>query len=416
MSATRRRYDVIVSGGGTAGHVSPALAIARALVDAGHEPGGIHFVGSTRGMEGRLVPAAGFSVTLLPGRGLERRPSLRNLVTAAELAVALVRAVALVAWHRPAVVVAVAGYASVPCSLAARLLAIPVVVVNIDSVPGVANRLVARFAVASAVALPGTGLPRTVVTGAPVRPEILAVDRSPAGRRAAREALGIDDGRFVVVVTGGSLGARTLNDAAVGLAFALRDDGRFTVYHVCGTRNAEVVGEAVRALGITPSPAAASALDYRLVAYEDDMATVLAACDLLVARAGASTVAEVTVVGVPAMLVPLPGAPSDHQRHNAQSLAGRGAALVLDDARCTAERLVSIVERLAGDPAELAALETSARALGRRDAARRIAALADDAAARRAIATGDDADGGGDADGDGGGGGGLEPRREEGRA
>ena len=388
MSATRRHYDVIVSGGGTAGHVSPAIAIARALVDAGHEPAAIHFVGSARGMEGRLVPAAGFSVTLLPGRGLERRLSVRNLVTAAELAVALLRAVVLVARHRPAVVVAVAGYASVPCSLAARLLGIPVVVVNIDSVPGIANRLVARIAVASAVALPGTDLPRAVVTGAPVRPEVLAIDRSRAGRTGARRALGIDDGRFVVVVTGGSLGARTLNDAAAGLALALRDDGRFTLYHVCGTRNADTVDRQVRALGMTPAPTGTSALDYRLVAYEDEMATVLAACDLLVARAGASTVAEITVAGVPAVLVPLPGAPSDHQRHNAQSLASCGAALVVDDACCTPDRLASIVLRLAGDPAALEAMEASARALGHRDAAARIAALVDDAAAGRAIAAG----------------------------
>ncbi len=383
-----RHYDVIVSGGGTAGHVSPSLAVARALVDAGHEPAAVHFVGSRRGMEGRLVPQAGFEVTLLPGRGIERRVSLRNLVTVAGLGVALLRATVIVARHRPAVVVAVAGYASVPCALAAWLLRVPVVVVNIDAVPGVANRLVARFAVASAVALPGTGLARAVVTGAPVRPEILAVDRDPGGRAAARAALGIGDGRLVVVVTGGSLGARTLNDAAVGLTSLFRDRGDVTVYHVCGTRNYEMLDARMRGAGVGVRSAAPGALDYRLVAYEDEMATVLAACDLLVARAGASTVAEVTVAGVPSVLVPLPGAPSDHQRHNAERLAGFGAAIVLDDAQCTPDRLAAIVDELGSDPAKLAAMGTAARSLGRRDAGARIAALVDDVAARRRPAGG----------------------------
>ncbi|MCU1493494.1 MAG: murG [Acidimicrobiaceae bacterium] len=373
-----RRYDVVVSGGGTAGHVAPALAVAEALVDAGHERSAIHFVGSSRGMEARLVPEAGFEVSLLPGRGIKRRLTLENALAVAELATATLRAFALLARRRPSVVVAVAGYASVPCALAARPLGIPVVVVNIDAVPGAANRLVGRFAAASAVALPGTPLPRAVVTGAPVRPEVLAIDRSDSGRAAARAKLGIDPDRFLVLVTGGSLGARSLNEAALGVARLLSLRRDLAIYHVAGARDHDAMAARLAELALS----AERGLDYRLVGYEPAMAEVLAACDLVVARAGASTVAELTVVGLAAVLVPLPGAPSDHQRRNAELLEERGAATVLDDAMCTPERLVELITSLAADPARVAAMAAAAANLGRRDAAARVADLVEEVAAR----------------------------------
>ncbi len=320
MTSARARRGVVVTGGGTAGHVLPALTVARALVDAGHPIGSVHFVGSRRGMEGRLVPEAGFSVTVLPGRGVERALTLRSALALAALAIASVRAVLLLARLRPSVVVAVAGYASVPASLAAALLRVPIVVVNIDSVPGAANRLVGRFAAACAVAWPGTSLPRAIVTGPPVRPEVLAADRSPAGRAAARATLGVAPDRVLVVVTGGSLGARSLNDAALALASGLAERGRIALYHVTGARDHERVVEAARAI----PGGEGSGPDYRVVGYEDAMSTVLAAADLVVARAGASTLAEICAVGVASVLVPLPGAPSDHQRRNAEVLEKAG--------------------------------------------------------------------------------------------
>ncbi len=377
----RERPGIVVTGGGTAGHVLPALSIAHALLDLGYDREDVHFVGARRGMEAELVPAAGFAITLLSGRGIARRLTLDNLTAAAGLVRGFATAARLLARLRPGVVVTVGGFAGVPASLAAVIWRIPVVVVNLDAVPGAANRLVGRFAALSAVAFAGTPLPRAVVTGAPVRPEVLAASRSVAGRLAARAELGLDEHAFVVAVTGGSLGARRLNLAAPALAARLSTgvgvgapsaggagQPGTVVYHVSGERD----HEAARTAG-----AGLDSSTYRLVAYERRLPVLLAACDLLVARAGASTVAEVTVLGVPSVLVPLPGAPSDHQRRNAETLARVGAALVVDDAGCDGERLAGIVEDLRSDPARLTAMGEAAASLGRPDAAAAVARLVD---------------------------------------
>jgi undecaprenyldiphospho-muramoylpentapeptide beta-N-acetylglucosaminyltransferase len=353
--------DVVITGGGTAGHVLPALAVAGALLEAGHERGRIRFIGSRRGMEAQLVPQAGFAVALLPGRGIVRRPSLANLGAVAGLAVALVEAVALLARWRPGALVMVGGYAGAPATFAAIALGVPVVVVNVDAVPGAANRLAGRFARVCAIALPGTELPRAVLTGVPVRAEVLAA-RSGAGRAAARGALELADDAVVVAVAGGSLGARRLNDAALGLAAKLP---ALTVYHVTGRRDHDRVVAAASGLG--PG--------YRAVAYEERMPDLLVACDLFVSRAGASTVAEVCSLGVASILVPLPGAPADHQRRNAEVLAAAGAAVLLDDAACTPEGLAAEVEVLLADRSRLAGMAVAAASLGRPDAAARVADL-----------------------------------------
>ena len=157
--------------------MQPAIAIARGLVDRGHPAASIELVGSERGIEARLVPAAGFALTLLPGRGIERKLSVQNLRSLWGLVRALGQAWRLVGRKRPRVVVSVGGYASVPCALAAAVRRIPIVVAEQNAAPGAANRLVSRFAKACAVSFPDTPLPRAVVTGNPVRPEVLAIDR-----------------------------------------------------------------------------------------------------------------------------------------------------------------------------------------------------------------------------------------------
>jgi UDP-N-acetylglucosamine--N-acetylmuramyl-(pentapeptide) pyrophosphoryl-undecaprenol N-acetylglucosamine transferase len=364
----------IVTGGGTAGHVAPALSVAEALVARGHDPSTIHFVGSARGMEGTLVPEAGFAVTLLPGRGIIRRltpDSLwANAVALAGLSLAFVRALGIVARSRPRVVVSVGGYASVPCTLAAALLRVPIVVVSYDAVPGAASRLAGRVASASAVAFDGSDLPRAVVTGTPVRPEVLAASRSPEGQARARSELGLPAGRRVVAVTSGSLGARRVNDAALGLAERWSGRSDLILYHAVGKRDFADISRAAPSLD-------GSGLDYRAVAYEPHLPALLAACTIAVARAGASTVAELTVVGAPSVLVPLPGAPSDHQRLNAAKLADAGAAVILEDAECNADRLQAILDELLADEDRLERMSGAALSLGRRDAAEQIAALVD---------------------------------------
>ena len=363
----------IIAGGGTGGHVTPAIAIARALVARGHPADTIHFVGSRRGIEARMVPDAGFAVTLLPGRGIQRRLALDNLGAVVGLLVALVRAFVLVARRRPRVIVSVGGYASAPCSIAAVLLRVPLVLAEQNAVPGAAHRLVARFARAAAVTFEGTPLPRAVVTGNPVRPEILAVDRE-RGRHAARAELGLPADRQVLLTIGGSLGARHINVAVLGAVrrWATRRD--LAVRQVVGRRDWELVdGDRPRL--------PADGLVWHPVPFEDRVDLALAATDLVVCRAGASTVAEVTAVGVPAVFVPFPGAAEDHQTANARAVVDAGGGVLLPDAECTAERLAAEVEALLADPGRLALMGKAAHALARPDAAERVATLVEGAAA-----------------------------------
>ena len=354
----------LLAGGGTAGHTVPAIAVGRALVAAGVEPTSILFVGSRRGSEGRLVPEAGFAIELLPGRGIQRRLTPANVGAVLGLAAAFLRALGLVLRSRPRAVLSVGGYAGVPVALAAAALRRRLVVAEANAVPGAANRVAARFARAAAVSFPGTPLPRAVLTGNPVRPEVLAIDRSPAGRAAARAALGLPEERVVIGVSGGSLGARRLNEAVRDLAERWSDRTDVAIHHAVGRRDWPSFA--------APPP---GGLHYRPVEYEDRMDLVLTAADLWVGRAGGSTCAELGVAGVPSILVPLPGAPGDHQTANARAMADAGAAVVLADADCTGPRLAEVVGPLITDAGQRQAMASSARSTGHPDAAERVAAL-----------------------------------------
>jgi undecaprenyldiphospho-muramoylpentapeptide beta-N-acetylglucosaminyltransferase len=354
----------------------PALAVARALVRRGHPPTDIHFVGSRRGLEARLVPDAGFGVTLLPGRGIERRVSWAAISAAAGLAVATARAVVLLGRRRPAAVLSVGGYAAAPCALAALALRIPLVVAEANAVPGATNRLAARWARASATAFAGTDLPRAVVTGTPVRDEVLAVSRAPECRAAARRRLGLPDGRRVVAVTGGSLGARRVNEAVLDLASRWTGRADIAIHHAVGRRDWPALAHR---LPVAPD----QPLSYRAVEYEEGVPALLSAADVWVGRAGGTTMAELTAVGVPSVLVPLPIAPHDHQAVGARQLEAAGGCVVLSDGECTGERLAAELDRLLDDAPALESMGAAAAAAGHRDAGDRIAALVEEAAAGR---------------------------------
>jgi undecaprenyldiphospho-muramoylpentapeptide beta-N-acetylglucosaminyltransferase len=367
----------MISGGGTAGHVVPGLAVAAALVERGHDPTTIHYVGSERGVERTMVPAAGFALTLLPGRGIQRRLTVDNLGATLGLVRAMVRAVQLVRRDRPRVLLALGGYASVPAALGAALFRVPIVVAEQNAVPGAANRLVARFAKASAVSFAGTALPRAVVTGNPVRNEVRTVDAD--ARSAARRALGMgDDERVLVVAFGGSLGARRINDAVVALAESWEARSDITLRHVVGERDWDFyaprlaeIDERRRAREDAGRPA----LQYDAVRYEHDMPTVYAAADLVLCRAGASTVAELAVVGLPSVLIPLPGAPGDHQTANARAMVAAGGARLLPDSETTSASVGAVLDELVVDRAARASMARGARTLARPDAAARVADL-----------------------------------------
>lgn len=373
----------IVAGGGTAGHVLPGLAVARELVRRGRDASSILFVGAERGIESRLVPEAGFEVELLPGRGIERRLSVQNVVALWGLTTALWRAVRLVHRRRPAVVLALGGFASAACALAALLWRVPLVVAEQNARAGAANRLVARLARACAVPFDETDLPKAVVTGNPVRDEVLAVaaDRDVL---AARSELGLPEDRTVVVVFAGSLGSRRINESVYGAVgrWAHRDD--LAIHHVIGTRDWEdrpaVARDLDEARDGPDGPAVG--LVYQPIRYQDRMDLVLGAADLAVCRAGGTTVAELAVVGVPAVLVPLPIATRDHQTANAGPLVRSGAAVLIPDGELDVDRLVAEVEALVGDPSRLAEMAVAARGLGRPDAAGAVADLVESTARR----------------------------------
>jgi UDP-N-acetylglucosamine--N-acetylmuramyl-(pentapeptide) pyrophosphoryl-undecaprenol N-acetylglucosamine transferase len=356
----------LVVGGGTAGHVVPALAVARELVSRGHDASDIRFVGSRRGMEARMVPEAGFEIDLLPGRGLnERKLNLSNLASAAALAGAGAKALSLVARHRPAVVFGVGGYASMAPSVAAGILRRPLVLHEQNARPGAANRLAARFASACAVSLPGTRLPKAVHTGNPLSTAFVGIVRSDETRAAARARLAIPEGATVLAAWGGSLGARSVNLAVKHMVENWDGQPGLFVHHVIGRRDFPTWQDPQTGVGI----------EYRSVEYEDSMADVMLAADFAVCRAGGSNVAELAATGLPALLVPLPIATEDHQTANARSLVDAGGALLVPDHELDGERLAAVAVPLLGDRSRLEAMSAAVSGLARPDAASRVADL-----------------------------------------
>lgn len=349
---TRGSTFAVVTGGGTSGHVLPALAVAEGLVARGHEPEAIHYVGAVRGIETRLLPETPFPHTFFDVVGFQRSLSRRNLGFVPKTWRARRAAIHLLGDLAPKVVVSVGGYASMPAVFAARALDIPVVVVSFDLLPGRASRLAARRAVACAVAFPDSPLPRATLTGAPVRQAILDVDRDD-DRTAARAALGIPDDRFLVAVMGGSQGSGVLNTAIASLVARHRGDRGFAVRHVVGDR---FLGEAGPAIDGTDG------ILYQPIGYEPRMPSVYAAADLLVGRGGASTAHEVAVTGTPAVLVPWAASAEDHQTLNVRWLADRGAAVHLPESELGS--LGDVVERLRGDTSERSELGRRAHELG----------------------------------------------------
>ncbi len=356
----------VIAGGGTAGHVHPGLAVARALVARGHDAASILYVGSKRGIEEELVPPAGFDLVTLPGAGFPRRLSIEAIRAAWGLARGVVAGYRLLGRERPAVVLSLGGFAAVPCAVAARVRRIPVVIHEQNAVPGAANRLISRWSKAAAVSFDGTDLPGAVVTGNPVRPEVLAVDRSAIGPKA-KAAQGVAADQLFLLVTGGSLGALRINHAAIAAARKWSGRSDIVVHHVVGARDWELLAEDRAAIG--------GVLDYRAVEYEAQMDQMFAAADLVVSRSGASITAELAAVGVPSILVPLPDAPGDHQTANASALVKAGGATMVRDRDLDGDCLVRSVNELAAEPGRLEAMAVAARSVGRRDAASQVAEL-----------------------------------------
>lgn len=358
---------VVITGGGTGGHIFPMQAVAQQLRLFGLSSNELRYVGSRRGQEATLLRDDSIALTLLPGRGIRRSLSpsalLENVGAVAALATAVAIATYKIARWRPAVVVSLGGYASLGVGVAAVLWRRPLVLVDLDAVPGAAHRLLGRFATRRCTSFASND-PRAVVTGAPLRDAIVAIDRGEANQRRARTAASppIDQSRCVIVVMTGSLGALSVNRAVSDLARQWSDRGDITLVHVTGRRDYS------RVVADRPTT---TMLDYRIEEFAD-MTTWWTICDVAICRAGALTLAELTALGIASVLVPLPGAPGDHQTKNAQRVVDAHGALQLRDEDCSAVHLATLLERLLV-PATRAAMSACARTLGRRDSARAIA-------------------------------------------
>ena len=351
-AATTAEVFAVVTGGGTAGHVLPALAVADGLVARGHAPETIHYIGAQRGIETRLLPDTPFPHTFFDVVGFQRRLSKRNLGFLSKMWRARRAAIDLFRTLRPKVVVSVGGYASMPAVFAAGKLDIPVVVVSFDLLPGRASRLASKRAAACAVAFPDSPLPKATLTGAPVRQEVLDVDRQ-SDRAAAREALGLPEDRFVVAVMGGSQGSGALNEAIGTMLVDHRDDRLLAIRHAVGER---FLADAHARIEL------GDGLLYHPIGYESNMPAVYAACDLLVGRGGASTVHEVAATGTPAILVPWAESAEDHQTLNVTWLSDQGAAIHLREPQI--DQLDDVIERLRGDADERLGLGRAAYRMG----------------------------------------------------
>lgn len=361
---------VLFAAGGTAGHVFPAISVARALIrlDPEIEP---VFVGSPDRLEATLVPDAGFRFHALRAAALPRRLSPRLLTLPLTVRRAVTRAMAIAREERVVGVATFGGYVSYPVARAAYRLQLPLVIHEQNAVPGLANRMAARWADRVAVTVPSCALKfrepdRCAVTGNPVREDIAALDRD-ALRAEARVRFGLRPDRATVLVFGGSQGARSINRAILA-ANHLWGDSELQILHATGRATFESTATAwARTREKHRGPHAA------VVDFIDDMADAYAAADVVVSRAGATTIAEVTTLGIPSVLVPYPHATADHQMANAKALARAGGAVVIEDRHLDGRSLVAAVKPLLDDHEKLHETGKSAHAFGRRDAADNLA-------------------------------------------
>ncbi|MFN8189701.1 MAG: undecaprenyldiphospho-muramoylpentapeptide beta-N-acetylglucosaminyltransferase [Nocardioidaceae bacterium] len=353
---------ILLAGGGTAGHTSPLLATADALrrLDPTVE---IVCLGTPRGLENQVVPAAGYPLEHIPPVPLPRSLSGELVRVPGRLRAAIKEAAAVLDRVRPDVLVGYGGYVSMPAYVAARRRRLPVVVHEQNALPGLANRAGARLASRVAVSFPDTPLPRAEYVGLPIRRMISTLDRA-AVRDEARAFFGLDPDRPTLLVTGGSQGARNLNNAVSGASQALADAG-VQVLHVVGPQ-----GEA--------SPVA-SGVPYVVVNFVDRMDLAYAAADLVVCRGGASSVTEAAAVGLPGVFVPLPIG-NGEQARNAEPVVAAGGGLLVPDAALTSEWVAATVPELANDADRLAAMGAAAARLVPRDADDRLARIVVEAA------------------------------------
>lgn len=358
--------NVVFCGGGTAGHVSPMLAMAGALQrkyrGSTLDPD-ILMIGTAEGMEAKLIPDAGYRFASIPKVPMPRSVSTDLVALPFRLRGAIKQARALLREHGTQVVVGVGGYAATPVYLAAKAEKIPVIVHEGNARPGLANKLAARFATVVACAFENTDLPGAIHVGMPLRHDIAHLPVGPIIRAEARKSLGLDPEKTTLVVTGGSSGALNVNTAIAGAIDDLLATGA-QILHLTG-RDKTVTDVDGKPL-VRPG--------YHQVEYIDGLAKVYQSADLIVARAGGGTVHEIAAIGLPAVLVPLPIG-NGEQEHNAAGLREAGAAVVVADQHFTQQWVSTRLPELLRDTARLEYMAQTAKQLGINDAADTMATI-----------------------------------------
>lgn len=359
---------VVLAGGGTAGHIEPALALADAL--RRQDPTvGITALGTERGLETRLVPERGYELELIPAVPLPRKPTPELITVPGRLRGTIKAAEQVLERTKADCVVGFGGYVALPGFLAAKRLGVPIVVHEANARPGLANKIGSRYTRHVAVATPDSKLRHARYIGIPLRRSIATLDR-PAMRAEARAAFGLDANQPTLLVTGGSQGARRLNEVVEAVAPALQRSG-VQVLHAVGPKNE--MPQPDNMPGMPP---------YVPVSYLDRMDLAYAAADMMLCRAGAMTVAELSAVGLPAAYVPLPIG-NGEQRLNAQPVVKAGGGLLVDDAELTPEWIQGNVLPILTDPHRLHDMARSAAEFGRRDADELLVGMVYDAIAQR---------------------------------
>ncbi len=357
--------SIVLAGGGTAGHTSPLIATADQLWV--REPGiRLTAIGTPKGLESRVIPAAGLPLELIPPVPMPRRLGTDLVRLPLRLRGAVAEAKAILVREQAAAVVGFGGYVSMPVYLAARRLRLPIIIHEQNAVPGLANKVASRFTPHVAVSFPGTPLPRARYIGLPLRAAITNLARTGTGsKQAARESLGLAPDRPTLLVSGGSQGARSINAAITDAVSGLLAGG-IQILHVLGAGN--VFDE------MAPLTDEQTGARYCPVGYLDQMEQAYAAADLMLGRSGAGTVIETAVLGLPAVFVPFPHG-NGEQACNARALVDAGGALLLADGDCTGQWLLDRLPGLVDNPDRLRKMSGAGRDLVPADAAAVLAAM-----------------------------------------
>ncbi|MGN1457946.1 MAG: undecaprenyldiphospho-muramoylpentapeptide beta-N-acetylglucosaminyltransferase [Acutalibacteraceae bacterium] len=360
---------ILFAGGGTAGHINPALAIAG-YVRSRQPNAEILYVGSKGGMEERLVPQAGYEFRGITVQGFKRKLTPKaikdNIVTVKKAFSASAESKKIIKEFKPDICVGTGGYVSGPVLRAADKLGIPIIIHEQNAFPGVANKMLAKRAARVMLAMPAAKkhFPENcnfVNTGNPVRGDILTADKEQA-----RKELGLD-GRPVILSFGGSLGARIINESLADIIARSAKDGKYQHIHAYG-QYGKWFPDLLKEKGVDLENA--TNLDIR--EYINDMPTCLAAADVVIARAGAITLSEIEVKGKPSILIPSPNVAENHQYHNAMSLVEKNAAVMIEEKDLTPEKLTEEIDKLASDPDRLREYSANAKNMAVSDASKRI--------------------------------------------